>query len=108
MPSSCFNSNFSAKQEDALDPAIAENLIDFEVTWNAKMTADQALITSEMVKDTPLTTDLLCSPGKYMDTTWKHSHIYQGFGPTFLGASNLPKEGIGITLDGALLTQSLT
>lgn len=61
-----------------------------------------------MVKDTTLTTDLLCSPGKYTENAWKQSNIYQGFGPTFLGQSNLPREAVGIAVDGSLLVQALT
>ena len=92
----------------ALDPALSEQLIDFEVTWNAKMKQDQAKITEKMVKDTTTTTDVMCSPGKYTEEAWKHDNIYQGFGPTFLGNSNFPREAIGIAVDGTLLVQSLT
>ena len=99
--------NFSTTY-DALNPGITESLIDFEVTWNAKMTQDQAKITDKMVKDVPSTTDVMCSPGKYTDTTWKHDNIYQGFGPTFKGNPNLPAEAVGIAVDGTLLVHSLT
>ena len=61
-----------------------------------------------MVKDTTTTTDVMCSPGKYTEESWKHDNIYQGFGPTFLGNSNLPREAVGIAVDGTLLVQSLT
>ena len=60
----------------ALDPALSEQLIDFEVTWNAKMKQDQAKITEKMVKDTTTTTDVMCSPGKYTEEAWKHDNIY--------------------------------
>ena len=92
----------------ALDPAISDLIVDVEMTWNARMSADQAKITDKMVKDIPLTTDLLCSPGKYSANAWKHDHIYQGFGPTFKGDSSLPPEAIGFAMDGTLLVQALT
>ena len=63
-----------------------------------------AKITDAMVKDVPSTTDLLCSPGKYTDTAWKLSKIYQGFGPTWAGKSDFPREAVGITLDGVMIT----
>ena len=56
-----------------------------------------------MVEDVPTTTELLCTPGKYSEKSWKHDHIYQGFGPTFMGGSNLPKEAISFATDGTLL-----
>ena len=103
----CPGINQSATYE-ALNPPLGSYLIDVEMTWNARMSADQAKITDAMVKDVPSTTDLLCSPGKYSDHAWKHDHIYQGWGPTFKGGSNLPKEAIGFATDGTLLVQALT
>jgi len=78
------------------------------MTWNARITPEQAKITEKMVKDVPTTTDLLCTPGKYSENSWKHASIYQGFGPTFMGPSNLPKEAIGFSTDGTLIVQALT
>jgi len=96
------------KEYKPLDPPIPEKLIDLELTWNRRMTLDMSKITDDMVKDTTTTSDLLCSPGKYSENAWKHKEIYQGFGPTFLGNSNLPKEAIGIAVNGSLIVQALT
>ena len=53
------------------------------------------------------TTDLLCSPGKYIEDTYKLGKIYSSFGNTWSGFSDLPKEFVGMTLNGSFLAQAL-
>ena len=69
---------------------------------------DDAKITEDFVKDTTLTTDLLCSPGKYTDTYYQLDSIYRSFGNRFSGFSDMPREIVGVALNGMMLAQALT
>lgn len=82
--------------------------IDIELSWNKKVSMDDAKITEDFVKNTPLTTDLLCSPGKYTDTFYQLDSIYRSFGNTFSGFSDMPREIVGVALNGMMLAQALT
>ena len=62
-------------------------------------------VTDEMVADIPLTTDVLCSPGKYTHFDYKVDDLYIAYGNTWgtYSESNLPPEVFGIALNGMLL-----
>lgn len=91
-----------------ISPAPENWGIDIELSWNKKVTMDDAKITEDFVKNTPLTTDLLCSPGKYTDTFYQLDSIYRSFGNTFSGFSDMPREIVGVALNGMMLAQALT
>ena len=109
LPNYCYNLRTSADNYDALDPALIHWGIDIELDWNPIVDYDMAKITEDHVRDIPLTTDLLCSPGNYTDTDYKLDSLYKSFGNTWSGhGSNLPREVIGFALNGAMIAQSLT
>ena len=91
-----------------ISPAPENWGIDIELSWNKKVTMDDAKITEDFVKNTPLTTDLLCSPGKYTDTFYQLDSIYRSFGNTYSGFSDMPREIVGVALNGMMLAQALT
>ena len=97
-PNYCFN----AKMTDdtaPLVPALQSWAVDIELSWNNRVTLADAKIKDDFVEDTPKTSDLLCSPGKYTEQAWKPDNLYDGFGPTWDGGwSNIPKEAIGFSL----------
>ena len=107
MPNYCYN----LKHDDtftALDPKPLDWAVDIELTWNAIVDYDMGKITESHVVDTPSTTDLLCSPGKYTDTEYKVDSIYKSFGTTWFGDSNLAPEFVGYLLNGSPIAQALT
>lgn len=117
VPDYCQNLLFrDSDNYDALDPVPMNFGIDIEVDWNLSVSLDQGKIKNTNVVDLPTTTDLLCSPGKYLDYEYKIDSLYtvigNAWGPTVdetdYNMSNLPKEVVGFALNGTLLAQTLT
>ena len=86
-----------------LDPAIQNWGVDIEITWNKLVEQSDGKIDEEQVLDIDSTSDLLCSPGKYTSDDYKLDNIYRSFGNTWSGFSDLPREFVGITLNGSFL-----
>ena len=104
LPNYCYNLRKSDEDYDEISPALLDWGIDIELEWNAVVDYDMAKITEEHVRDTPSTTDLLCSPGKYTETDYKLDSIYKSFGKTwFNDETNLPREAIGFALNGVMI-----
>lgn len=99
--------DFSVVANQSLDPAIESWGVDIELSWNKVVEQDDGKIKYENAMDYASTTDLLCSPGKYIDDDYKLDKIYSSFGNTWSGNSDLPKEFVGMTLNGSFLAQTL-
>ena len=112
LPNYCPNIKYTdADDYSPISPPIRDYGIDIEVAWNQEVFREDGRITDKMVTDPTGTTDLLCSPGKYLEYDYKNPKIDFTMSYTFSedGApTNVPKEAFGIALNGVLLTQALT
>lgn len=108
IPNYCQNIKYTEADDfTPISPKIRDYGIDIEVDWNKTVFLADGRITDKMVEDLDGTSDLLCSPGKYLEFDYKNPKI--DFTMNFAWSeneapTNLPKEAFGIGLNGILLT----